>query len=223
MFPSAFLLLVILLLLLLLLLLWRVRTLKTNTPPPPTPPDSGPGPGPGPSPGPPSAPGIPSQFNPSSLAKTLSVRMVGTPADGSRAAASASQPSGPVIWVDHGDEVLVHLESMQIEMQEGLILVSVDLETDQTSRTPLIVSIAVGKTDDGAGLIGVTDEYPRGNGILAARWGTVLQDAVWNSLLGLAKDFAMQTGQAPRAVSVTSGALALHAGTPLTATASKAS
>src|SRR5262249_16552416 len=149
--------------------------------------------------------------------KTLSIRMVGTPADGSSEPLASAAPSGPVIWVDHGDEVLVHLESMQIEMQEGLILVSVDMETDQTGRKPLIGSIAVGKTNDGAGLIGTTDEYPRGNGLLAARWGAVLQDAVWNSLMSLAKDAAMQTGQAARAISVTGGSLVLHAGTPLVA------
>lgn len=215
---SAFLLVVIFLL---LLLLWRVWTMKAKTPPAP-PPGPGPEPVPRPEPSPTAGTGIPSQFNPTALAKTLSIRMVGTPADGSSAPVVSAPPSGPLIWVDHGDEVLVHLDAMQIQMQEGLLLVSVDMETDQTGRTPLIVSIAVGKTNDGAGLIGVTDEYPRGNGLLAARWGTVLQDAVWNSLMSLAKDAAMQTGQASRAISVTGGNLILHAGTPLAATASKA-
>jgi hypothetical protein len=199
-----------LVILLLFILLWRVWSQKHATPPITGQPRS--------SPSVPPAPGtIPNQFDPPTLAKTLALRLLGTPADGSRAAASASQTVGPVIWVDHGDEVLVHLEAMRIQMQDGLILVSVDLQTDQTGRTPLIISIALGKPNDSAGLLGVTDEYPRGNGILAARWGTVLQEAVWAALLSLAKDHAMQTGQAPRAIGVTTGKLSLQAGTPLEA------
>jgi len=207
---------VLLLLFLVLLLLLLVARVYTRKPVPPIPPEPPPIP-----PGPPPAPGrIPNQFDPSGLAKTLSLRLAGTPADGSRATPSAGDAMGPVIWVDHGDEVLVHLESMEVQMLDGIMLVSVDLESDQTGRTPLIVSIAFGKSDDGAGLLGVTDEYPRGNGVLAARWGAVLQEAVWASLLGLAKDHAMQSGQAPRAISITAGKLVLQPGRPLEASPS---
>lgn len=204
----AFLLLVIVLL---LFLLWRARTQRPAPSPAPSPPP--PGPSQAPTPG-----QISNQFDAATLAKALAVRLVGNPADGSRA--TMPREAGPVIWVDQGDEVLVHLEAMQIEMQDGLLLVSVDLETDQTGRTPLIVSIALGKSNDGAGLLAVTDEYPRGNGILAARWGSILQEGVWASLLGLAKDHAMQTGQAPRTIEVVGGQLTFQPGNPLVASTS---
>ncbi len=194
--------LVILLMIILLILLLR----PAQAPPKPEPPT------------PPSPPShIPQQFDEPALARTLAVRLVGTPADGSRVVPTAAPPRGPVIWVDHGDEVLVHFEAMQVRMLDGVILVSIDLETDQTGRTPLVVSIALGKSGPGAGLLAVTDEYPRGNGILASRWGAILQDAVWSSLLGLAKDHAMQTGQAPRAIGITAGKLTLQTGIPLQA------
>lgn len=187
---------ILLLTILILLLLWPTKTPpEPECPPPP----------------------IPNQFDEPTLASTLAVRLVGAPADGSRALPAAAVPMSPVIWVDHGDEVLVHFESMRVQMLDGMLLVSIDLETDQTGRTPLVVSIALGNSDQGAGLFAVTDEYPRGNGILAARWGAVLQEAVWSSLLGLAKDHALQTGQAPRAIGIAAGKLTLQAGIPIQA------
>jgi hypothetical protein len=39
--------------------------------------------------------------------------------------------------VDAADEVLVHLDSIQVRFLDRMIVVSVDLETDQTSRAPL--------------------------------------------------------------------------------------
>jgi hypothetical protein len=84
-----------------------------------------------------------------------------------------------VIWVDRGDEVLVHLDSVRVKIADRLLLMSVDLETDQTGRTPLIAAFALGDDKDPAGLVAVTDDLPRGNGVLASRWGKILQEALW--------------------------------------------
>jgi hypothetical protein len=158
------------------------------------------------------------------LAATLAARLAGTAADGRRTAAIAATPIAagaaplPVIWVDGGDEVLVHLESVQAKMVDGgVLLVSVDLETDQTGRTPLIVRLALPVSGQAAGLVATTDAVPTGNGLLAARWGTVLQNAVWAALLGLAQDHATQSGLAPRGIGVTAGQLTLQPGAPLAA------
>jgi hypothetical protein len=92
---------------------------------------------------------------------------------------------------------------------------SVDLETDQTGRTPLIVSLALSTGNDAGGLVAVTNELPHGNGSLAARWGPSLQAAVWASLLGLAQDFGATQNGAPRALTLAGGKLNLQAGPPL--------
>jgi hypothetical protein len=130
---------------------------------------------------------IPDHFSEPELASHLSLRLAGTPADGSLLPAGTAPPL-QVVWVDRGDEVLVHLDSTQVRVRDTTLLISVDLETDQTGRTPLVVVLAMGDTADPAGLVVTTDEYPRGNGALAARWGKSLQAAVWASLLGLARD-----------------------------------
>jgi hypothetical protein len=165
-------------------------------------------------------PKIPDQFDETTLASTLSARLAGTPADG-----GTSAPANPaaVIWVDRGDEVLVHLDSVRTQIRDRMLLVSVDLETDQHGRTPLVMACALGNADDPAGLNAVTDELPHGNGVLAARWGKTMQQAVWASLMGLAVDHAGERFAAPMGISVSAGLLRLHAGAAPSATASPAS
>jgi hypothetical protein len=126
-------------------------------------------------------------------------------------------PSAGVVWVDGGDEVLVHLSAAQVRILDKMLLVSVDLETDQTGRTPLTVALALGTATDPAGLVAVTDEFPQGNGQLAARWGAALQAAVWSSLLGLSQDHAAERNKAPRGISAAPGQLTLHADAALVA------
>ena len=158
---------------------------------------------------------IPDQFDAEYLTTELAVRLAGRPAEGSRSSTDAAK----VVWVDAGDEVLVHLDSVQARIAGSTLLVSVDLECDQTGRASLIVPFALGGADDNAGLVAVTDELPRGNGLLAARWGKALQAAIWASLLGLAQDHAAQSNGVPRmfAISPAAGQITLQAGPPLQA------
>jgi hypothetical protein len=156
---------------------------------------------------------IPDNFTASSLGRELALRIAGSPADGRIPAAEAS---GAVIWVDAGSEVVAHLDSIQTRLLKGTLLVSIDLETDQTGRSPLIVALTLSADPkDPAGLVATTDEYPRGHGQLAARWGRPLQAAVWASLLSIAQDHAAQQSGVPHAITITEGGLTLQAGPPL--------
>jgi len=120
------------------------------------------------------APGV---FNETQLAAELSLRLTGKPADGFSGSALATGRLQRVVWVDAGSEVLVYLDSVRVKILERVILVSIDLETDQTGRASLVTAFAVGGPGDPLGLLGVTDELPRGNGLLAARWGAAVRDA----------------------------------------------
>jgi hypothetical protein len=97
-----------------------------------------------------------------------------------------------VVWVERGDEVVVHCDSVKVAIHGGALLVSIDLECDQTGRQPLIVTLSLGGTGDAAGLIAMTDELPRGDGVLAARWGAAVQHAVWGALIELARQHATE-------------------------------
>jgi hypothetical protein len=157
------------------------------------------------------------ELDESALADALRVRLIGRPASGARPNPDQAAAINKVIWVEDGDEVLVHLDSMRTRILDRLLLVSLDLETDQTGRAPLGLAFALGSSDDQAGLVAVTDDLPHGNPLLAARWGRALQAAVWASLLGLAGDHAGEQNLAPLGISAVQGTLRLHAGAPLQA------
>jgi hypothetical protein len=182
-----------------LLLARRLPRHRPEPPPPPCPP-----------------PKIPDQFDAPALSSALVVRLTGTPANGS---ILAGPVGNKVVWVDAGDEVLVHLDSIQVKIQDRMVLISIDLESDQSGRTPLIVSFALGNENDPAGLVAVTDEYPRGDGSLAARWGEAVQAALWSTLLGIAQEHAVERGKAPVGISAALGTMTLHAGDPIGARA----
>jgi hypothetical protein len=155
---------------------------------------------------------IPDQIAGSAVSGYLQARLAGTALDGS---APALTPT-TVVWVDRGDEVLVHLDSLQTQISGSTVLISLDLETDQTGRTPLVAAFSLG-TDGQGGLIAATDEYPRGNGVLAARWGGAFQTAAWSALLSLASDHATERNSAPLGLFVSGGQLQLQAGAALAA------
>jgi hypothetical protein len=156
-------------------------------------------------------PAIPDQLEGSAIADYLAARLAGISADGS--AAPSTKPA-KVVWVDGGDEVLVHLDSTSTMITGQMVLVSIDLESDQTGRTPLVVAFALPSGEE-AGLVAATDEYPRGNGLLASRWGPVVQAAAWSAMLTLASDHASERGLAPLGLAVTGGQLRLIAGQAL--------
>ena len=162
------------------------------------------------------APRIPDTFSPAALSVAIGARLSGPSADG---AVLAEAVGNQVVWVDSGDEVLVHLDSIQARILDRLVLISIELESDQTGRTPLIVTFALGSATDPAGLVAITDEYPRGDGRLAARWGEAVQAALWSTLLSLAQEHAAERGKAPSGISAMAGILTLHAGKPIGAPA----
>ncbi len=191
--------------------LWiALRWRRLHPPPPPPPPPS-----------PPTCPPpytIPDQLGETDLTTQISVRLIGTTANGVplATAPTGTPPATKVIWVDHGNEVLVHLDSTAVRILDRMVLVSVDLETDQTGRTPLVCSFAVSGAGELGGLVATTDELPRGSGALASSWGQQLQSAIWSSLMGLVNDHASERSLTPRALSASAGTLSLQAGAALT-------
>ncbi len=120
-----------------------------------------------------------------------------------------------VVWDDFGDQVLVHLDSVQLRLVRTFAFVSVDFECDQAGRAPLIVTFAMGGVRDAAGLVATTDDAPRGHPLLASRWGRIYQETVWAALIGTARQHASERGKVPRSIHVLDGHLRLGAAAPL--------
>ncbi len=159
---------------------------------------------------------IPDSFTNVTLAAELGERLAGRPVVTGPVLTTRKIP-GQVIWVDAGSEVMIHLDSIQTNIVNGMLVVSTDFECDQTGRTPLIAALAMNQGKDAAGLFATTDELPRGNGLLAARWGAIYQNALWAALTGLISDHAAERKLFPLALVCIDGQLLLRSGPPLNA------
>ncbi|MGH9056263.1 MAG: hypothetical protein ACRDYY_10460 [Acidimicrobiales bacterium] len=170
-------------------------------------------------------PDVPATLDPRPLVTALTPILAGRPADGSTPAPIAAAKAAvlnKVVWVDAGDEIVAHLDSLTVKILDGAIVMSLDLEDDATGRAPVVVRFAVSSATDQAGLIAATDEVAGGNPTFAARWGKSVQDAAWGALLGLAQEHAAAHAQAPQGISAVAGALRLHLEAPVDLTQASA-
>lgn len=150
---------------------------------------------------------IPDKLTPQALTPLLVERISGTFASVDEPRA---KPSGrAVVWVDHGDEVIVHLDSLETRVVSSVLLVALDLETDQTGRQTLVVTLAPGKNPDDE-LTLVTEQLPRGHAELATRWGHILQDALFAALEDMAQTHAEERQAVAKALVLDGDALAFR-------------
>jgi hypothetical protein len=125
-----------------------------------------------------------------------------------RLAGPHEQPGG-IVWVKDGDEVVLWLDSLRVELTPAQIRVRVDLETDQTGRDEQEVVIALAPPSGRPSLLAVAGDSSAGGEALTARWGRTLQDAVWGALLDLADERA---GDHVVGIAADDGMLVVHAG-----------
>lgn len=146
------------------------------------------------------------------LVRALRAGLQGVPIEGG----PAPPDTAPVVWVDTGDELLVHRNSLKVRFAPGIIVVSVDVETVQTGRQRLVVPLALGARGEPSapsspsGLVAVTSREPYTHPLLAARWGRIVQDAVWSALVAMATHRAGGRGLTLRGISVDHRARAVH-------------
>lgn len=166
--------------------------------PRPEPPEEPPPPEPEP------ARAVPDLVPAASLPALLSPRLAGPAADGAR----VDEPAQPdaVVWVDHGDEVIVYLDSLKIEVASGVLLCALDLETDQTGRATVVVPFALARTP-GEGITLVTEGRVRGPSVLVHRWGEAVQEAAYAAIVDLSETHAEERGARPGSVYLADGGL----------------
>lgn len=151
---------------------------------------------------------VPDSLDESGLAARLRAALVGH-------SATSTGDEAAVLWEDRGDQVLVHVASLQVRMVQQVLVVAVDMETDQTGRAPLILRFLFGATTDAAGLVPATEDLPHGNPILAARWGRIFQDVIWAGVLGTARDHAAERDSVPKFIHVLDGHITLQSSAPV--------
>lgn len=98
------------------------------------------------------------------------------------------------IWVSNGNEALVRYDSVRVSLAEGVAVVGLTLETDQSGPQELTTVFALGTKDRPAGLLAVAEERPRGHGDLAATFAEAIIATCWGALLGVVSAVAASAG-----------------------------
>lgn len=96
---------------------------------------------------------------------------------------------GPVIWEDGESDVIVHIDKLRLAIKPSLILFEVHLEADNIGLVPLVIPFKIGNSADTASLIISTEHLPRGNQLMAHRWGEIVQEHLWFALLEAGEQF----------------------------------
>lgn len=128
-----------------------------------------------------------------------------------------SQDAERTVWNYRGNEALVRLDSQRLALADGLILVALTLETDQTGEQELTCVFAVGSRQQPAGLLAVAEERPRGHPDLAATFAEAVTATCWRGLLLVVTAVAASAGLdadndplVPVALTATPDALLVH-------------
>lgn len=103
-----------------------------------------------------------------------------------------------VVWTDGGDELLVLLDSIAVETDDGIVTVGVDvacdeLATDRSPSTRILVDLVVGTAERPTGVLAAAPP-PRGHPLIVARWGDALVALAWQALLDASSALAAAAG-----------------------------
>ena len=99
-----------------------------------------------------------------------------------------------IAWKKNGSEIIFLPEETVIDIQEGLILIGIVLETTQTGKQTLTVPFATGKEKRFAGTIMTTEERPRGHALLVDVWGDAVIAAAYEAVLQVISGVSAETG-----------------------------
>ncbi len=108
--------------------------------------------------------------------------------DDDAAAAIAAQLGGgdatsPLVWRDADSALLIYPGETRVRLAPGFVLVELRVATDQTGVDTLVLPFRIGGSPNEAVATAVTETIPRGNSVLAARWGTTAGTIVWHAIL----------------------------------------
>jgi hypothetical protein len=93
--------------------------------------------------------------------------------------------SKQVVWLDNGDRVLIHGESLNARLTGGWLICDLDLEAAPSGKQTVQFIYFLGNSTTGDGLnAGCTINAPTaGAAQLADRWGATVQRVIWDAVL----------------------------------------
>ena len=103
-----------------------------------------------------------------------------------------------VVWVEGDSELAVGMADVQIDTDDGLIVVTIPVRCDQTGPQRVRVAFAVGGPDRPAGLYASTFRKPIGPRLIVDAWGDALVAFGWQCVLGMVAGLAGAIGKDTR-------------------------
>jgi hypothetical protein len=122
-------------------------------------------------------------------------------------AALAEADDEVVLLVDGESELLVDPARSRARIGDGLILVVLGVECDQTGPVEVTVPFAVGSDAATAGMVMATEQVPRGPAIITVRWGEALVAMAWEALVAVTAGLSRHVGTDLDAAPLIPGAL----------------
>ena len=114
----------------------------------------------------------------------------------------------PTAMLSNGDsELLLHAGDTTVVARDGLVLVALTVECDQTGPRQVTVPFAVGSAASPAGLVAVTEPVPRGPWEIVGVWGETLVALAWRALLEVASGISRHAGGDVDAMPLLPGAI----------------
>jgi hypothetical protein len=110
------------------------------------------------------------------------------------AAAAVEGNPGTQVWVQRGGELLVVTGKVQVALDDGLVVISIQVSCDQVASALIQIPFAIGGKGAPAGMICATEERPRGPAAIVDTWGEALISFAWRLLLRVATRVAAQSG-----------------------------
>ena len=164
-------------------------------------------------------PDVPARLDPRPLATALAPVLAGRPANGlAPPGTSATRPAMPktVIWVDGGDEIVAHLDSLTIRLLTAPSSRPRPRRRLDWPRPVAAASRSVRRTTPR--VLSRDAEVAWQPGVRRPMGAGGAERGV-GALLGLAQEHATAHGRAPQGISAVGGALRLHLETPVDLTA----
>jgi hypothetical protein len=128
------------------------------------------------------------------------------------ALAEADGDDGVVLLVDGESELLVDPARSRARIGDGLILVVLGVECDQTGPVEVTVPFAVGSDAATAGMVMATEQVPRGPAVITVRWGEALVAMAWEALVAVTAGLSRHVGTDLDAAPLIPGALVAEPG-----------
>jgi hypothetical protein len=114
---------------------------------------------------------------------------------------------GLVLLSDGDSELLVDPGRTRVLTADGVVLVVLGVECDQTGRVEVTVPFATGSEAATAGMVMATEQVPRGDPAVTARWAEALVAMAWEALLSVTAGLTRHAGTDLDAAPLLPGAL----------------